>query len=127
MKLTDNETIVKQWTYAKGKEGRDKISSALTLTARRLISAKRGKRKLSQSEIPLKSIKGVRFGVERQASGKAILMIVLGVFTLIAVVGIALIVLGIKRMNLGAFEMSVSVEGAPELLGAVASDKKTKK
>ena len=111
MTLAQNETVIKQWDYAKSKQGRERTQLSLTLTNRRLISTTESQMNNSKTEIPLESIKGLNFSVCKVSNIIPILSIIFGILNLIIIIGVFFIIWGVRRLNRGAFYMSVSISG----------------
>lgn len=158
MVLAKDETIVKEWEYAKSRTAMgflDKVEtkSTLTVTNKRLISTAKSERKVEKKEIPLESIKSVSYSHEVPSKLSAIISIALGIITIILgillmnsdemedallgmvglaiiVIGVVLIIRGIKRLNQGIFTMVITTfgrEGEALEIGAARLFKKLAK
>ncbi len=125
MLLAKNEKLIKNWDYARSKQGNVKTSASLTLTSKRIIYSSKSKNETIRDEIPLDSVKGVSFNKNFQSNFSAILMIAFGIFTCITLIGIPvgifLIVIGLKLKDQGSFIMQINTkgqEGTPMCFGA---------
>lgn len=125
MQLAKDETVVKEWVYGKSKQGREITTAKLTLTTERLISLSESKNKKLSSEIPLGSIRGLSFSTAAASNVVPILKIVLGIFLSFAIIGIPLLINGVRSLNRAAFAMDVSIAGTPEFVaGADTGNRK---
>ena len=139
MVLAKDETIVKEWEYAKSRTAmgfleKVETKSTLTVTNKRLISTSKSDRKVEQQEIPIQSIKSISCSHEIPSILSVIIFITLGVLALIlalvlqnsdemedgalilvalvlAVLGVCFIIAGIKRLNQGIFKMVITTTG----------------
>lgn len=123
MKLASNEKLLKQWTYAKTKSGKKRTESTLTVTDKRIICDETGKRTITRDEIPISHVKCLAFQKE---TGSGWLLIILGLLTLITVVGIFILIAGIRKLLSGTFSFVISTygeEGTPVEMGVTSLKK----
>ncbi len=121
IQLAQNERLIKSWDYSKSKQRRDKSVANLSVTDKRIITSLISKNTTEVSEIPLNSVKAINCTRDKRPNIWAILEILLGIATLIVIVGILLIVDGVKRLNQGNFVLEIITygdEGSSLLLGA---------
>ncbi len=111
MKLATGEVIVKDWDYAQTKSAGVKTVSNLTVTNKRIVYTAESKRGLSREEIPLDSVKMVYFGSTKQQTGTAIFYIIFGAIFAMTLVGIPLLVLGIRMLIQASFNIEIVTKG----------------
>ena len=124
MKLASNEKMLKRWTYAATKTGRERSESTLTVTDKRIICDETSKRKVTRDEIPISEVKSLAFQKE---TGTGWLLIVFGLLTVIIVIGIFLVIAGIRKLLSGSFSFVISTygeEGVPVEMGVVSVRKR---
>lgn len=131
MALAQNEVVIKSWDYAQAKQKGKKTTEKLEITNKRVIHTVEGKNDLSRDEIPLSSIKSVSYS-DTIISNKlalcfillGVLLAIVGIIVLVAtefeqfpaaliciVLGIILLVLGIKLWGQCAFSMTIYTDG----------------
>jgi len=127
MTLANNETLIKEWNYATSKAGglfnKVETKAKIEVTSRRLIYTASNEKAIDRQEIPLKEINGLSFKQTSKGNLGAILKIVFGALFSIVLIGIPLLILGIKELNQGSFEMVVTTRGASTTALAIGVSK----
>ena len=111
LKLAKNETLVKSWEYAQTKQGFEKKSHELTVTDKRIITSSESSKGVDRREIYLDDVKTLEYSFAKQGLFKAILLLILGVFTSIIVAGIFFIIKAISILKEKSFELTMTTEG----------------
>lgn len=139
MVLAKDEVVVKDWEYAKSivKSGRKVVETVktLTVTNKRIIAGSKNPTRTNYEEVPLSAVKNVSVSHYQPSKLSAILMIVFGVLLIVAgvlfataipsegnptgivfmiifaIVGLILIVKGIKNLNQGVFTLVLTTAG----------------
>ena len=115
MVLANNETLIKEWNYASSKAGglfnKVETKAKIEVTSRRLIYTASNKNATDRQEVPLKEINGLSFKQTSKGNIGAIIKIVFGILFAVVIVGIPLLIMGIKELNQGSFEMEVTTRG----------------
>ena len=111
LKLATGEVIVKDWDYAQTKSAGEKTIANLAVTNKRIVYTAESKRGISREEIPLDSVKMVYFGSTKQQTGMAVFYIVFGAIFAATIVGIPLLVLGIRMLIQASFNIEIVTKG----------------
>lgn len=86
--LTNSESIVKSWTYAKSKEGKGlnkaTAKSSLVVTNKRIINITQSNRAYSREEVDIKSVKSI--ACSGRSGANFMLLIMAGMFFLMTIV-----------------------------------------
>ena len=130
MKLANGEVIVKDWDYALTKSARVKTISNLMVTNKRIVYTAESKRGISREEIPIDSVKMLNFGSSKEETKLAIFYIVFGAIFSMSLIGIPLLVLGIRMLIQASFSIEIvtkGVEGTSLNVGVVKMLGKKKK
>ena len=149
MTLANGEKIIKDWDYAKQKGNAGlagKIKKTLTVTNKRIVHEVHSNVARTHQEIPLNSVKSITMSSVRKVPTGAILAIILGILTVVAMfmlpgmdakskmigfgVGILLFIIGILSLGKGSFTLEIStkgLEGAPLYVGGTGFAAKKKK
>ena len=106
-----NETIIKSWDYALGKRGSERKNYNLTATDKRIISSNESKTSFERTEIYLSDIKSLNYSFEKNGILKAILLLILGIITAVALIGIFLIVAAVKLLRAKSFALTITTYG----------------
>ena len=125
-----NESIIKSWDYALEKKGSERKTFNLTATDKRIISSAESKTSFERREIYLADVKSLSFNFERNGMFKAILLLILGIITAVALVGIFLIVAAVNILRAKSFALTIVTYGEESegiSLGASALTKKKSK
>ncbi|MBQ8658354.1 MAG: hypothetical protein IJ506_04390 [Clostridia bacterium] len=93
MKLAKEETLIKEWEYAKASKKGQTSHSKLIVTDKRIVADTRGMGKVERQEIPMSAVKGIGCAYEKPSPVAGIIMIILGIALFI--VGIVLMVQGV--------------------------------
>jgi hypothetical protein len=111
MKLATGEVIVKDWDYAQTKSAGEKTVANLMVTNKRIVYTAESKRGISREEIPIDAVKMVYYGSSKLQTGTAILYIILGIIFTCTIVGIPLLILGIRMMIQASFNIEIVTKG----------------
>lgn len=111
MLLAQNEKIIKEWTYGKVEKGSGlgkKVSEyQLIVTNKRLVSSIVSKGAQSIDQIKIEDIENVQLSSFAKSNFGAIVKIIFGILLLFFIVGIPLLIRGIKELKQGSFNMVV--------------------
>ena len=130
MKLATGEVIVKDWDYAQTKSAGVKTVANLMVTNKRIVYTAESKRGISREEIPLDSVKMIYFGSSKQETAMAVFYIVFGAIFAMTIIGIPLLILGIRMLVEASFNIEIvtkGVEGTSLDVGVVKMFGKKKK
>jgi hypothetical protein len=130
MKLATGEVIVKDWDYAQSKSAGVKTIANLMVTNKRIVYTAESKRGVSREEIPIDSVKMLNFGSSKQETGLAIFYIIFGVIFAMTLIGIPLLITGIRMLIQASFSIEIvtkGVEGTSLNVGVVKMFGKKKK
>ena len=130
LKLANGEVIVKDWDYARSKAAGVKTNANLMVTNKRIVYTAESKRGISREEIPIESVKMLNFGSTKEETKLAILYIIFGVAFAVTLIGLPLIVLGIRMLIQASFNIEIvtkGVEGTSLDVGVVKMFGKKKK
>lgn len=130
MKLANGEVIVKDWDYAQSKSAGVKTTANLMVTNKRVVYTAESKRGVSREEIPIDSVKMLNLGSSKQETGLAVVYIVLGLLFTMTIIGIPLLVAGIRMLIQASFNIEIvtkGVEGTSLDVGVVKMFGKKKK
>lgn len=130
MKLANGEVIVKDWDYAQSKSAGVKTTANLMVTNKRVVYTAESKRGVSREEIPIDSVKMLNLGSSKQETGLAIVYVILGLLFTMTIIGIPLLVLGIRMLIQASFNIEIvtkGVEGTSLDVGVVKMFGKKKK
>ena len=130
MKLATGEVIVKDWDYALSKSAGVKTIANLMVTNKRVVYTAESKRGVSREEIPIDSVKMLNLGSSKQETGLAIVYVILGLLFTMTIVGIPLLVAGIRMLIQASFNIEIvtkGVEGTSLDVGVVKMFGKKKK
>lgn len=111
IKLSNNEHMIKNWEYAKGKGSKGKYEASLMVTSKRVISLVATKRAVDYTEIPLEYVKSIDCTQYHKSNVLPILGIIIGIPLSIVIVGIFLIVHCAKLLNQGDFSLTINTRG----------------
>ena len=154
MILAKDEVIVNEWEYATSQTKKVKTKHCLVVTNKRIVSTVESPRKLTQREIPVNSVQNVSVTHETPSKVGAVLSIIfgilfmiigamslvlsfgatnqtpiikyvmLGVGAVLLILGLIMMVLGIRNLNQGMFLLELSTNNLPEYeLMSVGFDK----
>ncbi len=121
MILAKNEVLVKNWNYACSKQGMTKTSTELTVTNKRIIYTRESNIETTRNEILVDNVKGINFYKNFSNKLTAILYTIFGAFLSIIIVGIPLLVKGLRLLSQGGFVLEITTkgqEGSTMLIGA---------
>ena len=130
MKLANGEVIVKDWDYAQSKSAGVKTTANLMVTNKRVVYTAESKRGVSREEIPIDSVKMLNLGSSKQETGLAVVYVVLGLLFTMTIIGIPLLVAGIRMLIQASFNIEIvtkGVEGTSLDVGVVKVFGKKKK
>ena len=130
MKLANGEVIVKDLDYAQSKSAGVKTTANLMVTNKRVVYTAESKRGVSREEIPIDSVKMLNLGSSKQETGLAIVYVILGLLFTMTIIGIPLLVLGIRMLIQASFNIEIvtkGVEGTSLDVGVVKMFGKKKK
>ena len=111
MILAKNETLIKEWKYGSKKQKRVVTESTLTITDKRIITETANKNYIARTEIPVNCVKSVSASHKTASKLPAYLLIGFGIPLCLVIVGIFMIVAGVKRLKAGEFELCLTTEG----------------
>lgn len=111
MKLATGEVIVKDWDYALSKSAGVKTIANLMVTNKRVVYTAESKRGVSREEIPIDSVKMLNLGSSKQETGLAIVYIILGLLFTMTIIGIPLLVAGIRMLIQASFNIEIVTKG----------------
>jgi hypothetical protein len=111
LKLATGEVIVKEWDYAQAKSAGEKTVANLAVTNKRIIYTAESKRGISREEIPLDSVKMVYFGSTKEQTGMAIFYIIFGAIFAVTIIGLPLLILGIRMLIQASFNIEIVTKG----------------
>lgn len=106
-----NETPIKTWDYALAKKGFERKHYNLTVTDKRIIASAESNKSLERSEIYLSDLKSLDFKYERNGRFKAILLLIFGILTSLAIIGIFFIVAAVKLLKAKSFALTLNTYG----------------
>jgi hypothetical protein len=111
MKLAAGEVIVKDWDYAQSKSAGVKTIANLMVTNKRIVYTAESKRGVSREEIPMDSVKMLNLGSSKEETGLAIFYIIFGSIFALTVIGIPLLVIGIRMLIQASFNIEIVTKG----------------
>jgi hypothetical protein len=111
MKLAAGEVIVKDWDYAQSKSAGVKTIANLMVTNKRIVYTAESKRGVSREEIPMDSVKMLNLGSSKEETGLAIFYIIFGAIFALTVIGIPLLVIGIRMLIQASFNIEIVTKG----------------
>ncbi len=111
MKLAAGEVIVKDWDYAQSKSAGVKTIANLMVTNKRIVYTAESKRGVSREEIPMDSVKMLNLGSSKQETGLAIFYIIFGAIFAMSLIGIPLLVIGIRMLIQASFNIEIVTKG----------------
>lgn len=121
IKLAENESLIKTWTYAHTKRRLERTEHSLMVTDKRIISSSENKKELTRKEIYLKDVKSMEYSYARHGLFGAILLLILGIITAIAIIGIFFIVKAVRIFKEKLFVLLISAYGIESCSLAVGS------
>lgn len=144
MILAKDEVIVNEWEYATSRTKKIKTKHVLVVTNKRIVSTVESPRKITQREIPVSSVQNVSVTHETPSRVRPILSIIFGILFMIAgvgalvlsfgemaqnpvvtysmlgggvfflVLGLIMMIVGIRHLNQGSFMLELSTNMVPE-------------
>ena len=111
LKCAKNETLVKSWDYAHEKKGFEHKNYNLTVTDKRIIASSESHKSIDRREIYLDDVKTLEYSFEKNGLFWAILLLILGIFTSIMVVGIFLIIKAVHMIREKSFVLTITTNG----------------
>ena len=138
MILARDEVIINEWEYAIAKRKKIETKHALVVTNKRIVSTVESKRKITQREIPVNSVQNISVMHETPSLRGPILSIIFGILLMVIgavavylglttfktplglmigflvggpvafILGLIMMIIGIKRLNQGAFILELS-------------------
>lgn len=111
MKLAAGEVIVKDWDYAQSKSAGVKTNANLMVTNKRIVYTAESKRGVSREEIPMDSVKMLNLGSSKQETGLAIFYIIFGAIFAMSLIGIPLLIIGIRMLIQASFNIEIVTKG----------------
>lgn len=111
MILAKNEVLIKEWEYGTKKTKRLVTTNTLAITNKRIVSESKNKNYISHNEIPVNVVKAVNTSHKTAAKLPAYLLIGFGIPLCLVIVGIFMIVAGVRRLKSGVFELELTTEG----------------
>lgn len=115
LKCAENESVIKSWDYATRKQGSDRRSYNLTVTNKRIVATTDGNRVVAKKEIYLKDVKTLDFSFARKGTFLATLLIIFGIILAVAIIGIFMIVKGVRILKERSFTLTITTQGAENL------------
>lgn len=143
MILAKDEVIVNEWEYATSKTKKIKTKHVLVVTNKRIVSTVESPRKITQREIPVSSVQNVSVTHETPSKVRPVLSILFGILFMIAgvgalvlsfgqmenaivkysmlgggvffaILGLIMMIVGIRHLNQGSFMLELSTNMVPE-------------
>lgn len=111
MKLANSESMIKAWTYATSKQGSERKEHSLIITDKRIISSSESKRMVTRREIYLQDVKSMDYTFAQRGLFWAVICLIFGILTAIALVGIFFIVKAVKMFKDKSFILTITTEG----------------
>ena len=115
--MANDEHVVKNWKYGKVKSGIQKTSAEIIFTNKRIISVSESKSQRDIDEVPLDTVNTISFhksGCTPLAKFLSILEIIIGVPFSVIVVGVFMILDGVRRIKSGEFSLDITTRGMPD-------------
>ncbi len=111
MILAKNETLIKEWKYGSKKQKKVVTESTLVITNKRIVSETSNPNYISRNEIPVSCVKSVSGSHKTASKLPAYLLIGFGIPLCIVIIGIFMIIAGVRRLKAGEFELCLTTEG----------------
>jgi hypothetical protein len=111
MLLAKDEVVIKNWDYAHAKQKRIKTTASLTVTNKRIVYTLENQERIDRQEVPLQDVKTIACEKRTASNFWPIVMIVFGALLSIVIVGIPLLIKGIRSLNQGSFQLEITTYG----------------
>lgn len=111
MLLAKDEVIIKNWDYAHAKQKRIKTTASLTVTNKRIVYTCENQQRIDRQEIPLQEVKTIACEKRIAPNFWPIVKIIFGGLLSIVLIGIPLLLSGIRSLNQGSFTLEITTYG----------------
>ena len=111
MLLAKDEVVIKQWDYAHAKQKRIQTTASLTLTNKRIVYTCENQQRIDRQEIPLSEVKTIASEKRVASNFWPIVKIIFGGLFSLVLIGIPLLLDGIKSLNQGSFTIEITTYG----------------
>ena len=111
MLLAKDEVVIKNWDYAHAKQKRIKTTASLTVTNKRIVYTLENQERIDRQEVPLCDVKTIACEKRTASNFWPIVMIIFGALLSIVIVGIPLLINGIRSLNQGSFQLEITTYG----------------
>ena len=112
MFLAKDEVVIKNWDYAHAKQKRISTTASLTVTNKRIVYTCENQERIDRQEIPLSEVKTIACQKRTAPNFWPIVMIVFGAIFSLVLIGIPLLLKGIRSLNQGSFMIEITTYGA---------------
>lgn len=111
MLLAKDEVIIKNWDYAHAKQKRIKTTASLTVTNKRIVYTCENQQRIDRQEIPLQEVKTIACEKRIAPNFWPIVKIIFGGLLSLVLIGIPLLLSGIRSLNQGSFTLEITTYG----------------
>lgn len=111
IRFANDEQLVKSWDYASSKEGSSRREDNLTVTNKRVIYTSEGNKGIDRTEMYLSDVKTLSYTYSKVAGIGTWIMLIAGIITAIAIVGIFLIARAISILREKTFFVVITANG----------------
>ena len=111
MLLAKDEVVIKNWDYAHAKQKRIKTTASLTVTNKRIVYTCENQQRIDRQEIPLEAVKTIACEKRIAPNFWPIVMIIFGGILSLVLIGIPLLLAGIRSLNQGSFTIEITTYG----------------
>ena len=111
MLLAKDEVVIKNWDYAHSKQKRIQTTASLTVTNKRIVYTCENQQRIDRQEIPLKEVKTIASEKRIAPNFWPIVKIIFGGLLSLVLIGIPLLLSGIRSLNQGSFTIEITTYG----------------